>query len=278
MEVKDIGIKGELDDMLKALGSGHLVDDKVDDLDKDSDKDKDTDKDLNEDTDKDLDTTIVDDDLDKDTDKDEPIPDEKDKIIEDLRLKLAEKDKAIVDKKEVIEPPKDDPLILDEQDFIGDEDLDDVVRDKSMFNKLLNSVYTKGVEDARRLTSEKVLLSIPDIVKNVELVDRQLRKMSDEFYETNKDLVPFKKVVAVVFEELASQNPDRKYNEVLDLVALEVRERLELHKKVDKENKSKDGKPPRLPAKKGGQRQSIDKPEISPLQAELDEMNKVIRR
>ncbi len=287
MEGDDVRV--ELDDMLKALGSEHIVEDKEidgnEDKDKDLDEDKDKDnedgsnldedsKDLDIDKDKDLDK-------DKDNDKDKYEPDDKDKIIEDLRVRLAEKEAIKKEsKKESEEDPfADDLLTFETQDFIGEEDLDDIVRDKDMFNKLLNSVYSKGVTDARKLTSEKVLLSIPDIVRNNIEIVTNLKKMSEQFYESNKDLVPFKKVVATVFEEIAAENPDKTYNALMDLVGPETRKRLDLHNKVseDKRSTNKD-KTPRLPEKKNSQRSVLEKPETSSLQDELDAMNKVIRR
>ena len=204
--------------------------------------------------------------------KEEIVPDEKDKIIEDLRRKLDEKEEKKVEVKEV----KEEPLTFEAQDFIGDLDLDDLTRDKESFNKLLNSIYTKAVEDARKLTSEKVLLSIPDIVKNNINLLSALREASDKFYNDNKDLVPFKKVVATVFEEIAAENPDKKYNELMSLVGPEARKRLELHKKAVE---PLDKKPPNLPQKKGSSgKPDSEKPNTSPLQDEIDAMNKTMRR
>lgn len=266
-------LRGELDEMLDALGSGHLVDKEPEPEPEpmpDSDTEPETEPKLEPEPEPELDLEP----------KPEPVPkpeeDDRDKIIEDLRLRLAKKEEyeKLLTKED--KPPEDEPLVLDNQDFIGDEDLDDIVRDKDMFNKLLNSVYTKGVADARKLTSEKVLLSIPDIVRNNIEIVTSLKKMSDQFYEDNKDLVPFKKVVATVFEEIASENADKKYADIMKLVAPEVRKRLELHQQAVGDIKDKTT--PKLPTKKGGQRQSPPKPETSSLQTELDEMNKVVRR
>jgi len=83
---------------------------------------------------------------------------------------------------------------------------------------LLNSVYTQGIEYARKITSE-----IPEMVRtNISIVE-DLRKTSEKFYDDNKDLAPFKRVVASVFEELASKNPDKKYQDILNDVATESR-------------------------------------------------------
>lgn len=197
----------------------------------------------------------------------EPEPDEKDKIIEELRRKLEERETPAPTPKP--EPPPEEPLTFEPTDFIGDLDPEDIMRDKDELNKLLNSVYSKGVTDARKLTSEKVLLSIPEIVRNNLNIMTELQKTSDEFYANNKDLAPFKKVVAAVFEEVAAKNPDKKYGELLNEVGDEARRRLELHKKVAPTPPA-----PRLPNKKGSPPANTNKPDTSSIQSEIELMNK----
>lgn len=170
--------------------------------------------------------------------------------------------------------PKSEPL--DEIDFIGDAEVDDITRDPKEFNKLLNKVFAQGVDTTRKTLGEGILRSIPDIVKNNVATVINLRKASDEFYDKNEDLRPFKKVVAAVFEEVAAENPDRKFDEILGDVGIEVRKRLELHKKAVNPEPEPDPKnnPPKLPRKKSQSRKSLDKPNLDPLLAEIDEMNK----
>lgn len=192
--------------------------------------------------------------------------------------KKAEEDrlKAEEDKKK-----NDEPLKLEEQDFIGDLDLYDLTSDKTALNKILNAVYSKGVNDSKKIATEGVLNTIPEIVKyNITLLT-SLKEASDKFYAENKELVPYKRVVAAVFEEIASKNPDKKYNELMNLVAPEARKRLNLQKqavKEDKESEGKDGKPPRLHGARGNQRQAPSKQNLSSLENEISEMNKTLGR
>ena len=85
-----------------------------------------------------------------------------------------------------------------------------------------------------------------------------------------------------MFEDIASKNPDKKYSELMNLVAPEARKRLELHKKVVKDKGNGKGdddtRPPRLPGKSGGKRQTVHKPNTSSLESEISEMNKTLRR
>lgn len=171
-------------------------------------------------------------------------------------------------------PSTDAPI--SEENFLGELDLDDLTRDPDAFNKLLNSIYKKGVEAARaevRLGNEGLMRSIPDIIRNNMQVTTALKKASDEFYTNNPDLKPFKKVVASVFEELASENPDKGYKDILADVEKETRKRLELHKKAVQDNP---GNPPRLPRKKGKQKVIKPQPKTNSLQDELAEMDKVL--
>jgi hypothetical protein len=172
------------------------------------------------------------------------------------------------------------PLQLEEQDFIGDLDLDDLTHDKTAFNKILNAVYSKGVNDSKRIATEGVLNTIPEIVKHNLTLLTTLKEASDEFYKSNADLVPFKRVVAAVFEEIAAKNPDKKYSELMTLTAPEARKRLELHKEaVKKVSEEEKGKSPRLPGAKGGQRQSqSQRPNTSAIENEISAMNKAIGR
>lgn len=212
---------------------------------------------------------------------------DKDKIIENLRARLNEKLEAPPTKKEegVEGKPaekKEEPLKFEDQDFIGDLDLDDLTRDKAALNKILNTVYSKGVNDSKRIATEGVLNTIPDIVKHNLTLLTTLKEASDQFYTDNKDLVPFKRVVAAVFEEIAAKNPDKKYSELMNLTAPEARKRLELHKqavKKEAEENKENNKSPRLPNAKGGNRQTqTQKPNTSAIEKEISEMNKTLRR
>ena len=222
----------------------------------------------------------------EDEEKEEDEETDKDKIIENLRKQINEGPKEIkpLEKKKEVKKEKvvkEDSFKLDEQDFIGDLDLDDLTRDKVAFNKILNSVYSKGVNDSKRIATEGVLNSIPDIVRHNLTLLTSLKEASDNFYKDNSDLVPFKRVVAAVFEEIASNNPDKKYDELMNLVAPEARKRLELHKQAVKNEKEVENKErgPRLHGVKSGQRQSQSrKPNTSALQNEIAEMNKSLGR
>ena len=221
----------------------------------------------------------------EETETKETEPDEKDKTITELRAELVEskakevKETETETKTKTEEKESETPLTLEDQDFLGELDLDEVTRNPKEFNKLLNKIYKQAVTDTRKVLGEGILRTIPDIVKTNIAAITNLQKARDKFYDDNEDLKPFKKVVGVVFEELAAENPDKKYDEVLSDVGDEVRKRLELQKNATsaktKPNKSD---PPKLPRKKGKAGQTKNEPLTEPLLNEIGEMNQTLGR
>jgi len=202
---------------------------------------------------------------------------DKDSIINDLRDKISKLEGSKVEPEPEVKPKsKFEPITIDPQDFVGELDLEYIYNDKEAFNNLLNKVYTEGINNARKTIVEEVLRSIPDIVKTNINVMSELKQTSEQFYKANPDLSPFKKVVAVVFEDIAAQNPGKPYADVLKKVAPEVRKRLELQQKAA--GKPTDKKLPRLPSKIGGPRPSEQKPNTGGIESDIAEMNKVIGR
>jgi len=179
----------------------------------------------------------------------------------------------------------EEPLKLDEHDFIGDIDLEDLTHDKAALNKLLNAVYSKGVGDAKKIATEGVLMTIPDIVKHNIALQTAMTEAKDNFYKENEDLKPFKAVVAAVFEEVAAKNSGKKIGEIMALTAPEVRTRLKLKEKAvekkeeKKEDKKEDGKPRLHGTKSGNQRgEHREKPETKGLADDIAAMNKALGR
>ena len=206
----------------------------------------------------------------------DPEPEEEDELTrlrrENVELKAKQFEKPTEPEPE---PTAEPDIDFEDQDFLGDIDPDDLIRDPKEFNAFMNKIYQKAVTDTRKVLGEGVLRSIPDIVKTNLTAMVSLQKASDEFYENNEDLKPFKKAVASVFEEISSADPSKSYVEVLEQVGEETRKRLGLQENVTKGGDD-DLKIPKLkkPGKKTGRIES--KPKVDPLLDELEAMNKVI--
>jgi len=167
---------------------------------------------------------------------------------------------------------------IEEHDFVGELDIDDLTRDPAEFNKLLNKIYGKAVEDTRgeiQGRTATVLTQVPDLVKTNVAIQENLMRLTNEFYEDNEDLKPFGKVVSTVYDELVQENPNETFEVILNKVEKETRSRLELPKgKVKPKPKQTDNDPPPLPRHKGkkGARETNQK--TDPLVSEIDEMNR----
>lgn len=209
-----------------------------------------------------------------------PAEDPRDAELRKLReeneeLKRAKTTKAPPTKAPPTKAPSTDAPIA-EIDFLGDTDLDELTRDPKLFNQLLNKVHKSGVDLGRqyaKTSSESVVRSIPDIVKNNITITSKLKEANEQFYKDNEDLIPWKGAVATVFQEEMAKDPSKRYDEILPTVADEVRRRIGLKKGG---NKKEDDPPPNLPGrKKGSQRQQL-KPDLSTFEKEIDEMDKAL--
>jgi len=167
-------------------------------------------------------------------------------------------------------PSTDAPI--EEQDFVGDTDLEDLTSDPRKLNELLNKVYSKGVTDTRAAAAG-ITESIPGTVKDTVEVQTILRKATEKFYEDHEELVPFKKVVGVVYNELAPDHSDKKLPEILELVAAEAKKRLELPTRQPVGPKPE--RKHRLPRKRGSQQRRTS-PGPKGVEGELDDMDKAL--
>ena len=171
-------------------------------------------------------------------------------------------------------PSTDAPI--DEHNFMDGVDIDTVVSDPEEFNKLLNNVYKQGVLFARneiKHGSEDVFKRLPDAISSNVNVIEELKAISNKFYEDNSDLVKYQSNVSAAFGEVAAENPDKTYEEVLNLTADKVRSSLNLTKPEVKTTKDK--KPPRLPKNRGGGRPT--KTKTQGVEAEIAAMNEALQ-
>lgn len=191
---------------------------------------------------------------------------------DELREKLAEREaKPKTSAPKTSAPTTDAPL--EDQDFIGDEDFEDLTDNPDKLNSVLNKVFRKGVQAAvDRFAKQGTPNITGEVQKNLNVL-LALKEANEEFYEANKDLQPFKKVVATVYGEVVDEHPDWTMKEALDYTGKETRKRLELTEPKTPPGKKKTPGAKLPPGTKGG-RHSKQKPSQSGLLDEIDEMNK----
>jgi hypothetical protein len=195
--------------------------------------------------------------------------DERDKTIEHLRNEIAElKSKPSTKEPETkVESDK-----VDEQDFVKDLDLDEVTRDPKEFNKVLNNIYKKAIQD----TESRLMNTLPDVVQSRLTMIQAMQTATENFYKENKDLEPFKNAVSVTFGEVAKANQGKTYAELMSLTEAESRRRLGLPKKAIVKETKKDPPPP-LQFKQGTKAGKIgSEPSKNSFETELDAMNSAL--
>lgn len=175
-------------------------------------------------------------------------------------------------------PPKPEPSpepqdqdLTKEVDFIGDDDLSEILDSKESLNKLLNRVRFEALSLGQRLGTETVLRSIPEIVKRNVETQVTIQRMRDEFFSRNEDLSPYKRVVAECFQEIAAANPDQPMEKLLGETEKLSRQRLQLHRKVMLDTSKSPEKKPTFERTPRGKK-SKPKGELSGLAKELQEM------
>jgi len=155
--------------------------------------------------------------------------------IEKLTGKTLDIDDAVKDEEPEAKPkpkPKVEPEPEKDPDFIGADNLDEILDDPKKLNALLVKVYKMGVDTASGKASEKVLTSIPRLVTQYVGKHATMSNLVSDFYKKNADLAGVKKTVAAVANDVASENPGLSVDQVFEKVAERTREVLGMKAKA----------------------------------------------
>jgi len=177
-----------------------------------------------------------------DTEVKEPAEDPRDAIIESLRSIIAkggyaepaqvaeltkgEAKPAVPQVPQVPQQPKvplqvqEPPQAADDEFVITDEVYEKALSSKEGLSELINTVRTKAARD--------VILSLPEAVNNLVSSQFEVLSVVQNFYRSNPDLERFKHYVGSVSKEIASQNPNMDYDELLVRTAEKARKDLGL--------------------------------------------------
>ena len=107
-----------------------------------------------------------------------------------------------------------------DQNYLTEEDLDNIVDNPSLINVAINK--------AVRGSTEQLIQAIPLIAAGIANQQIVLNNMAIDFYETNSDLAPYKEFVSAIAKQVEASNTGKTYNEIFNLTATQVRERLGL--------------------------------------------------
>jgi len=155
------------------------------------------------------------------------------------------------------------------QDFIGDVNIDDLVSDK----KLLNEVLVKVATASRENTIQTMLRAIPQIVVQQTRSQAVIKTVIDEFYDANKELIPVKKTVGAVANQIYAEESSLGIDKVLEKAAEKTRKMLGLKKEAIQNKEKKTVERERKPAlvkNQGGGTREKEKVDVSDLQKDID--------
>ena len=204
-------------------------------------------------------TETVEETVEKETEEIEETPEEVLKKQNEALLKRLDEIEGKQKPAKVAE--KEEPAA--EVSFLGEEDdIDSYLNDKTKLNGLLVKVYNKALADAGTQFNGNV----PSVV--VEQIQKHmiLKEGIDEFFSANKDLVPVRKTVGAITNEIVAEHDDWTLKEVLVETEKRSRETLGIKKKVETTRK-------RNPAlvDKGSSRKKVTD-QRSPVQKEVDDL------
>lgn len=129
-------------------------------------------------------------------------------------------------KQQVTEVP---PVTPSGKNFLeGITDLDELFSSPESLNKLLLDVHNNALEEATKLTAERILSNLPQIMSQYVTQHIAMNKLVESFYVDNKDLVPVKRTVTAVANEVAAEHPEYTTQQVFDETARKTREILKL--------------------------------------------------
>ena len=111
-----------------------------------------------------------------------------------------------------------------EYDFIGDEDIDDIVSDKGRLNAMLARSAQMGAMMAVQAQQQSLPLTVRQQIQAQSTIDEIVK----EFYTANSDLNPVKRTVGAVTQEIAVEHGDWTLPQILEEAAKKTRELLGL--------------------------------------------------
>jgi hypothetical protein len=155
---------------------------------------------------------------------------------------LTDREKALLERLEkvtgerldqspqVTVPEEQSQQAIVEHNFLEGLDIDEVLSSSENFNKLLVSVYAKGMQEASKLSAENIMRNLPSVISQYVSQHVTMSEMVKDFYSSNPDLAGVKRTVAAVANEIANDDPNLTTPQVFEKTATRVRELLKLKK------------------------------------------------
>ena len=192
-----------------------------------------------------------------------------------LRQQLEEANARFIEKQAPVSKPSESapPTTIQARDFLPEGvDVEDVLTDKNELNNLLNRVFQTAVVE----TTQRMALSLPDIVEAQVRQQSALRQSVESFYTKHPHLTGFKRTVSAAATEVAAANPDWSVDQVFDAAAVKATELIGLQQQTVAQTPAQVAqvgqklKSPALAPTKGGRGQKGS--DMTKLQKEIEDM------
>lgn len=149
-----------------------------------------------------------------------------------------------------------DTQVWPEQQFdlsqlITDEELDQMIDKPEVVREALNRVRLATLNEAGRI--------LPDIIRQEVNMQVTVGRLVTDFYDSNRDLIPYADYVSHVMRGEEQKNPNKSYREIFETVAQESRKKLGL-KKITESNPSSTDESPAFAGKKRNAGRPLQQP------------------
>lgn len=119
------------------------------------------------------------------------------------------------------------PTAVD-KNFLDGLDVDEVLATPENLNKLLLSVYNSAMEESSKLSAERILQNLPQIMSTYVTNHLTMAKMAEKFYTDNPDLEGASQTVSAIANKIAAEHPEYTAEQVFDASATEARKVLRI--------------------------------------------------
>ena len=152
----------------------------------------------------------------------------------------------------VAPPVEEPPKPIEPVDFIKGRTLEELVDKPEGLNALLNEVISQAGTRNVDVVVEKILRAIPTLVAGQIVQQNTINELVKEFYAANEDLLPAKRTMAVLTNEVHAEHPDWGVKEVFNEAGTRTRKALGLRERAVKPVKRSPAFAKQRGARRGG--------------------------
>jgi len=122
----------------------------------------------------------------------------------------------------------DSPFEAQTHNFLDGLDIDEVLSSGENLNKLLLSVYNRGLQESIRMSRDVWSSEAPNMMREHINQHMTMRELVDGFYRDNPDLLNARKTVGAIANEVSQENQELTLDQVFAEAAKRTREVLGL--------------------------------------------------